>query len=74
MHPRVAMQIPRHSKISITVEICTMLPDKATVAALKQLSGALGSPTSRRRMQPSNRTLLTALLYTGDVCSKKLWS
>ena len=44
VHPRVAMQILRHSKISITMEIYTMLPDKVTRAALKRLSDALGSP------------------------------
>jgi hypothetical protein len=44
VHPRVAVQILRHSKISITMEIYTMVPDKATLAALQQLSDALGSP------------------------------
>ncbi len=44
MHPRVAMQILRHSKISITTEIYTVVPDKATLAALKRLSDALSSP------------------------------
>jgi integrase len=44
VHPRVAMQILRHSKISITMEIYTMVPDKDTVAALKRLSDALSSP------------------------------
>ena len=44
VHPRVAMQILWHSKISITMEIYTMVPDKATLAALKRLSDALGSP------------------------------
>jgi hypothetical protein len=44
VHPRVAMQILRHSKISITMEIYTMVPDKATLAALKRLGDALGSP------------------------------
>ena len=44
VHPRVAMQILRHSKIPITMEIYTMVPDKATLAALKRLSDALGSP------------------------------
>jgi hypothetical protein len=38
------MQILLHSKISITSEINKMVPDKATLAALKQLSDALGSP------------------------------
>ena len=44
VHPRVAMQILRHSKIAITMEIYTMVPDKATLAALKRLSDALSSP------------------------------
>lgn len=44
VHPRVAMQILRHSKISITMEIYTMVPDKTTLAALKRLGDALGSP------------------------------
>ena len=38
------MQILRHSKISITMEIYTMVPDKTTLAALKRLGDALGSP------------------------------
>jgi hypothetical protein len=44
VHPRVAMQILRHSKISITMEIYTMVADKATLAVLKRLSDALSSP------------------------------
>jgi integrase len=44
VHPRVAMRILRHSKISITMEIYTMVPDKTTIAALKRLSDALGAP------------------------------
>jgi hypothetical protein len=36
------MQIRRHSKISITMEIFTTVPDKTTRAALKRLSDALG--------------------------------
>ena len=43
VHPRVAMQILRHSKIAITMEIYTLVPDKATRAALKRLSDALDS-------------------------------
>jgi hypothetical protein len=38
------MQILRHSKIAITIEIYTMVPDKATLAALKRLSDALSFP------------------------------
>jgi hypothetical protein len=44
VHPRVAMQVLRHSKISITMQIYTMVPDKATLAALKPLGDALSSP------------------------------
>ena len=33
VHPRVAVQILRHSRISITMEIYTMVPDKVTLAA-----------------------------------------
>ncbi len=38
------MQILRHGKIAITMELYTMVPDKATRAALKGLSDALSSP------------------------------
>jgi hypothetical protein len=38
------VQILRHNKISVTMEIYTMVPDRATLAALKKLSDALGSP------------------------------
>ena len=38
------MRILPHSKIAITMELYTMVPDKATLAALKQLSDALSSP------------------------------
>jgi hypothetical protein len=43
VHPRVAMQILRHSKIAITMEIYTMVPDKTTFAVLKRLSDAPSS-------------------------------
>ncbi len=41
MHPRVAMRILRHSKIAITMEIYTMVPDKTTLDAFRRLSDAL---------------------------------
>jgi integrase len=44
VHPRVAMRILRHSKVAITMELYTMVTDKATLAALKRLSDALGAP------------------------------
>lgn len=38
VHPRVAMAILRHSKIALTMEIYTQVPDKTTRDALKRLS------------------------------------
>src|SRR5690606_4175107 len=37
VHPRVAMQILRHSKIDVTMEIYTHVPSELTRAALKKL-------------------------------------
>jgi len=42
VHPRVAMQILRHSKISITMEIYTEVPDTSTREALRRLGERLG--------------------------------
>jgi integrase len=44
VHPRVATRILRHSKIAITMEIYTMVPDKTTLEALRRLSDALALP------------------------------
>ncbi|TYB49331.1 site-specific integrase [Actinomadura chibensis] len=41
VHPRVAMQILRHSRISITMEIYTEVPSEDTRAALKRLGDHL---------------------------------
>jgi integrase len=43
IHPRVAMQILRHSKIAVTMEIYTEVPSAATRDALKKLSQWLDS-------------------------------
>ncbi|MFA1551386.1 tyrosine-type recombinase/integrase [Actinomadura chokoriensis] len=43
VHPRVAMQILRHSKISLTMEIYTEVPSEQTRAALRRLGVHLGS-------------------------------
>lgn len=43
VHPCVAMQILRHSKIAVTMEIYTELPSTATREALKKLGERLGS-------------------------------
>lgn len=42
VHPRVAMAILRHSKIAITMEVYTQVPDKSTRDALKRLSDLFG--------------------------------
>ncbi|MFB4316558.1 site-specific integrase [Actinomadura sp. 21ATH] len=44
IHPRVAMQILRHSRISITMEIYTEIPSESTRAALKRLGDHLHRP------------------------------
>ncbi len=41
VHPRVAMAILRHSRIAMTMEIYTQVPDKATRDALRRLSDEL---------------------------------
>ena len=51
VHPRVAMAILRHSRIALTMDIYTQVPDKTTRAALKRLSdlfdgGQAGSPAA----------------------------
>ena len=44
VHPRVAMQILRHSKIAVTMEIYTEVPSAATRAALRRLGEELSQP------------------------------
>jgi integrase len=44
VHPRIAMAILRHSRIAMTMEVYTQVPDKATRDALKRLSDFLGGP------------------------------
>jgi integrase len=45
VHPRVAMQILRHSQISVTMEIYTEATTQATRDALKRLGDELSPPT-----------------------------
>ena len=47
VHPRVAMAILRHSRIALTMEIYTQVPDKATRDALRRLSDSLGTDRER---------------------------
>ncbi|MFJ2831503.1 tyrosine-type recombinase/integrase [Streptomyces sp. NPDC087263] len=37
VHPRVAMQILRHSKIAVTMEVYTHVPSESTRRALRKL-------------------------------------
>jgi hypothetical protein len=41
VHPRVAMRILRHSKIEVTMEIHTQVPDDITRDALRRLGEQL---------------------------------
>jgi integrase len=47
VHPRVAMQILRHSRISITMEIYTAVPSEDTRAALRRLGDKLNGATEQ---------------------------
>ena len=42
MHPRIAMQILRHSKIAVPMEVYTHVPSEATRRALRKLGKHLG--------------------------------
>ncbi|MEU2109037.1 hypothetical protein [Streptomyces sp. NPDC019507] len=44
VHPRVAMQILRPSKIAVTREVCTHVPSEATRKALRKLGRPLDGP------------------------------
>lgn len=46
VHPRVAMQILRHSRIAVTMEIYTEATSEATRAALRKLGDFLGAERS----------------------------
>src|ERR1039457_6340631 len=48
VHPRVAMQILRHAKIAMTMEVYTEVPDEITRAALKKLGDSLGGPAAQQ--------------------------
>ena len=50
VHPRIAMAILRHSRIALTMEIYTQVPDKTTRDALKRLSDLLGGPQGNAEM------------------------
>jgi integrase len=49
VHPRIAMAILRHSRIALTMEIYTQVPDKVTRDALRRLSDWLDHHDEARR-------------------------
>jgi hypothetical protein len=55
MHPRVAMRILRHSKISITMEIYSEAPSDATRAALRRLGDLLARRLLRFAAAPRSK-------------------
>ena len=52
VHPRIAMQILRHSKIAITMEVYTHIPSEATRKALRKLGKHLGGPANDQGQSP----------------------
>jgi len=48
VHPRVAMQILRHSQIAVTMNVYSEAPTHATTAALQQLGTHLQAPAAPR--------------------------
>src|SRR5262249_44894352 len=54
VHPRVAMAILRHSRIALTMEVYTQVPDKTTRDALKRLSDLLGGPEGNTEATTQN--------------------
>lgn len=62
VHPRVAMQILRHSKTAVTMEIYTHAPTARTIEALRQLGEYLDDqPTETTEIRRSR--CCTSLLY-----------
>jgi integrase len=54
VHPRVAMQILRHSRVSLTMEIYTIVPSKDTREALRRLGDYLhGTPGTSTHRPPN---------------------
>ncbi|MFE9392719.1 tyrosine recombinase XerC [Streptomyces sp. NPDC006784] len=47
VHPRIAMQILRHSEIAVTMEVYTHVPSAETRRALRKLGTALGGQSSQ---------------------------
>lgn len=48
VHPRIAMQILRHSEIVVTMEVYTHVPSADTRRALRKLGEALGGRSQKK--------------------------
>ena len=67
VHPRIAMAILRHSRIALTMEIYTQVPDKVTRDALRRLSDWLDHDEDQATRRAHEPLLRPALLYFAAV-------
>ncbi|MEU8574854.1 hypothetical protein [Streptomyces asoensis] len=49
VHPRIPIQILRHSKIAVTMEVYTHVPSADTRRALRKLGKALGGGSKQKK-------------------------
>lgn len=71
VHPRVAMQILRHSKIAITMELYTMVPERRHAPRSSGSATPWAPLTPRYRTMPTSRPLLyPAAVHGGHVFEK----
>ncbi|EFE68038.1 predicted protein [Streptomyces viridosporus ATCC 14672] len=55
VHPRIAMQILRHSEIAVTMEVYTHVPSAETRRALRKLGKALGGGSKQKKEKKDER-------------------
>ncbi|WP_328457747.1 hypothetical protein OG780_43235 [Streptomyces sp. NBC_00386] len=55
VHPRIAMQILRHSEIAVTMEVYTHVPSADTRRALRKLGKALGGGSKQKKEKKGKR-------------------
>ncbi|WP_278190680.1 site-specific integrase [Streptomyces spinosisporus] len=55
VHPRIAMQILRHSEIAVTMEVYTHVPSAETRKALRKLGNALGGSKQKDSKKKGKR-------------------
>ncbi len=55
VHPRIAMQILRHSEIAVTMEVYTHVPSAETRRALRKLGKALGGGGKQKKEKKGKR-------------------